>query len=90
MMRWLRWGVLVLAIGFVAVYAGDWAIFRLRGSPSSKITVNQYQTVPLKGHKYEYDYLGSNDEPCTASLFPHGGEYPCWWLRRHRNQVTNL
>ncbi|MGB6690870.1 MAG: hypothetical protein WBE76_23805 [Terracidiphilus sp.] len=90
MMRWLRWGVLGLAIGFLGAYAGDWAIFSLRGSPAAKVTVNQYQTVPLKGHKYEYDYLGTEDETCCVSLFPRAGETPCWWLRRHRDQVTNL
>ncbi|HUH63156.1 MAG TPA: hypothetical protein VLZ50_09180 [Terracidiphilus sp.] len=90
MFRWLKWAVLALTIGFVLAYACDWAIYRLRGSPSSKVTVNSYQTVPLKGHKYEYDYLGSDDEPCSLSLFPQGGQNPCWWLRRHRNQVTNL
>jgi hypothetical protein len=90
MMRWLRWAVLALAGGFVAAYGGDWAIFRLRGAPSSKVTVNQFQSVPLKGNKYEYDYLGSADEACCVSLFPHTAETPCWWLRSHRNQVTNL
>ncbi len=90
MLRWLKWMVMVAAAGFVLAYLCDWAVFRLRGSPSSKVTVNSYQTVPLKGHKYEYDYLGSDDLPCSVSLFPHGGQNPCWWLRRHRNQVTNL
>jgi hypothetical protein len=90
MLRWLRWTAMVAAIGFVAAYASDWAVFLLRGSPSSNVTVNQYQTVPLKGNKYEYDYLGSGDQPCCVSLFPRKGETPCWWLNSHKNQVTNL
>jgi hypothetical protein len=90
MMRWLRRIVLAVAIGFVAVYAGDWAIFRLRGSPSSKVTVNRMLVVPLKGNKKEYDYLGSGDEPCSVSLFPQAGQTPCWRLRRNTNQTTDL
>jgi hypothetical protein len=90
MMRWLQWVLLFAAFAFVAAYVCDWAIFRMRGSPSSTVTVNRYQVVPLKGHKDEYDYLGSGDEPCSVSLFPRAGQAPCWWLRRNNNQTTNL
>jgi hypothetical protein len=90
MMRWLRWAVVVLVAGFVAIYGGDWAVFKLRGSPRSKVTVNRFLTVPLKGNKQEFDYLGSVDVPCSVSLFPQGGQNPCWQLRRHPNQGTTL
>ena len=81
---------MVLVAGFVATYAGDWAIFKLRGSPKSTVTVNGYLTVPLKGNKLEYDYLGSSDMPCSLSLFPQAGLSPCWQLRRNPNQTTTL
>jgi hypothetical protein len=46
--------------------------------------------VPLKGQKEEYDYLGTADVPCSRSLFPQGGNDPCWHLRRNPNQWENL
>jgi hypothetical protein len=90
MMRWIQRAVLVLLVGFVAVYGGDWAVFRLRGSPLSKVTVTRYLTVPLKGNKQEFDYLGTSDVPCSVSLFPQAGQPPCWQLRRNTNQTTKL
>jgi len=87
---WLLRGVVVLLAGFVVSYLGDSAIFLLRGSPLSKVSVNQFQSVPLKGTKIEYDYLGTSDVPCSQSLFPHAGQSPCWYLRRNPNQNTNL
>jgi hypothetical protein len=90
MMRWLERVVLVLAVGFVATYAGDFAVFKLRGSPRSMVTVNRYLTIPLKGNKQEFDYLGSVPVPCSVSLFPQAGQTPCWQLRRHVNQGANL
>ena len=90
MKRWLPRIAVVLVAAFVAIYLGDWAIFRLRGAPASKVTVNQFQTVPLKGNKLEYDYLGSMDVPCSVSLFPQAGLSPCWQLRRNANQSTTL
>jgi hypothetical protein len=90
MKRWLQRLVLVLVAGFVAAYGADWAVFRLRGSPLSKVTVNRYLTIPLKGNKQEIDYLGTQDVPCSVSLFPQAGESPCWQVRRNPNQGTVL
>jgi hypothetical protein len=86
----LQWIALIGLGGFVAVYGGDWAVFNLRGSPMSKVTVNRFQSVPLKGNKVEYDYLGTSDVPCSQSLFSQGGQSACWQLRRNANQTTSL
>ena len=48
--RWLIRIAVVLAVAFLLTYLGDWAIFALRGSPQSTVTVNLFQTVPLKGN----------------------------------------
>jgi len=78
--------MVVLAAAFVVFYAGDLAVYKLRGSPRSSVTVNRYVTIPLKGNKQEFDYLGSIDVPCSVSLFPQAGLAPCWQLRRNPNQ----
>jgi hypothetical protein len=90
MMRWIQRVAIVLAAAFVVTYGGDWAIYKLRGSPTSTVTVNRYLTVPLKGNKIEYDYVGTADVACSVSLFPQSGQSPCWLLRRNPNQTTNL
>jgi hypothetical protein len=89
-LRWLQRIAVALAVVFVAVYAGDWAVYKLRGAPQSKVTVNRYVTIPLKGNKQEYVYQGAFDEPCSVSLFPQVGQSPCWQLRRNPNQGMNL
>ena len=84
-------GIALALLGVaVAAYAGDWLVFSLRGSVTSKVTVNRFLSAPLKNNKLELDYLGSEDVPCSVSLFPHGGHLPCWYLRKHKNQVTNI
>ena len=90
MRRWLQRIAVVLAMSFVAVYGGDWAVFKLRGSPQSKVTVNRYLAVPLKGGKQEFDYQGTSDVPCSVSLFAQNGLDACWQLRRHTNQGMSL
>jgi hypothetical protein len=93
MMRWLgRWLLRVLvavaAISLVA-YAADWAVYHLRGSPQSTVAVSRFMVIPLKGQKTEYDFLGTASVSCVVALFPHGGEDPCWHLKRNPNQWEN-
>ena len=90
LMRWLFRVAVVLAAVFAAVYAGDWAVYRLRGAPQSKVAVNQYETIPLKGRKSEFDFLGTVEEPCSVSLFSQGGESPCWQLRQNPNPGLSM
>jgi len=90
MKRWLEWAAVVLLAGFVALYAGDWAVYKLRGSPHSQVTVNRYVTIPLKGRKMEYDYQGTVEVPCAVSLFPQEGRSPCWRVRRDTNQGMTI
>jgi hypothetical protein len=90
MMRWIQRVAIILVAAFVVTYGGDWAIYKLRGSPTSTVTVNRYLTVPLKGNKIEYDYVGTAEVACSVSLFPQSGQSPCWHLRRNPNQTTNL
>jgi hypothetical protein len=90
MKRWLGRAAVVLVAAFVALYGSDWAIYKLRGSPTSTVTVSRFLTVPLKGNKIEYDYIGTANVACSVSLFPQAGQSPCWHLRRNPNQTTNL
>jgi hypothetical protein len=92
MKRLIRWSgrvLVVLVAAFIVLYAGDWAIYKLRGSPTSSVTVNQFMSVPLKGNKIEYDYTGSAEVACAAALFSQSGRSACWRLRSNPNQNTS-
>jgi len=88
--KWPRRIVLTLIAAFAALYIGDWAAYRLRGSPQGSVRVSQTLVVPLKGNKQEYDYLGTSNIPCSMSIFSQDGESPCWQLRRNQNQNSKL
>jgi hypothetical protein len=68
------------------LWLGDWTVWRIRvsrGGGYDTVQVNQILLIPLKNHKMEADAQSSADPPCARSIFPHGGDDPCWWLRRH-------
>jgi hypothetical protein len=89
----LRWAARVAMIGFaafIAIYFGDLAVYKLRGSPQGHVQVSQTLLVPLKGNKQEYDYLGTSDVPCSVSIFSQDGQDACWLLRRNQNKATRM
>jgi hypothetical protein len=88
--RWLPRIAAGLLAACIVLYGGDTVVYKLRGSPTDQVTVNQYQTIPLKGHKIEYDYIGTESVTCSVSLFPQAGQQACWRLRRNPNQTTEL
>jgi hypothetical protein len=78
----------VLLAAVVLTYLVDWAVLRVKmshGTGYGTVQVDQYLSTPLKGNKDEYDFMGSVQEPCSHSLFPHGAA-PCWWLAKHTTQ----
>jgi hypothetical protein len=76
---------LLLAVTLL-LWLGDWTVWRIRvwrGGGYDTVQVNQILLIPLKNHKMEADAQSTADQPCARSIFPHGGDDPCWWLRRH-------
>ncbi len=83
-----RLTIAVLALA-VVTYVADYATWRVRvarGTGMGSIAVDMYLSTALKGNKAEYDYLGSQPQPCAHALFPHGDAPACWWLARHTEQ----
>jgi hypothetical protein len=88
MKRILGLAIQVLLATVAVVYLADWAALRVKmthGTGYGTVQVDQYLATPLKGNKDEYDFMGTQPEPCAHSIFPHGAP-PCWWLARHTSQ----
>jgi hypothetical protein len=86
MKRLFARGMQALLTVLVVLYLGDWVALRVRGQTqvSSSVQVEQFLRTPLKGQKEEFDYMGTVDQPCVRSLFPHSPQTPCWWLQHHK------
>lgn len=89
----LERAVIGLVAAAIALYAGDWLIYRYRaahGTAFDSVKVNQFLAVPLKNGKNEYDYTGSEQVECVRAIFPWAGDEPCWWVRRHAESGTKI
>jgi hypothetical protein len=82
------------ALSFLAVlitlYLGNALVVHFRHPPYSTVKVQHYFLIKQKNNKYEVQYDRALDQTCANSLFPHSGNPPCWYLRRHTEQQTEI
>jgi len=89
-MNWLQ-RILILLVAVPAVcYLGDSAAVSVRGNPTSKVTIKQYLAIPQKGNRLQYVPAESVTEECIESLFPHGGDRPCWYVTTHTRRQIDM
>jgi hypothetical protein len=88
---WVLAGTLALTC---LAYLTDFAILRWRfknkGDVFATVKISPYYAVPRKDHKVEFMFQDPVDETCVNSLFPHGGNSPCWYLKKHRERRVDL
>jgi hypothetical protein len=81
----------VLAL-FGVFYLADLAWYELRvlvpklGPNTGSVHRIRLLAISAKGNKVEYEIDAVHPEeevPCSHSIFPRGGNRPCWYMVRH-------
>jgi hypothetical protein len=84
-------GLLVLLALF---YMADFAWYELRvflpklGPTTGSVHRIRLLAISSKGNKIEYEIDAvkpEEDVPCSHTIFPQGGNRPCWYMVRHAN-----
>jgi hypothetical protein len=79
---------------FVVLYLVDFAWYELRvlmpklGANTGSVHRIRLLAISSKGNKVDYEIDAvhpEEDVPCSHSIFPHGGNRPCWYMVRHAN-----
>jgi hypothetical protein len=88
-------GIVVFVMGItILALAVDLGVFRLRvlahRDPYGSVVVSHYYAVLLKNGKTQFIFDPPAPETCVNALFPHSGMQPCWYLKRHPEQRTNI
>jgi hypothetical protein len=87
-----RW-ILALAGLIVAVYVCEDVVLRYRaghgGASAVFDRVTTYEAGEVKGGKLEYYFDQPGVEVCVRAMFPHFGDAPCWYARRHTIKVLS-
>lgn len=90
LLKMLAWLCVISAI----VYAGDYISLRFR-IPGNReqygvVDVQVLYAIQEKANRTEFTLGPVEKQRCVQSLFPHFGETPCWYLRRHRERWVEI
>ena len=85
--------VVALATGLLT-FLVDFGLFRLRvamnRAPYGAVEVRRSYAVAQKNGKTQFIFEPAGPENCVNALFPHSGMQPCWYMRRHPEQRTDI
>jgi hypothetical protein len=92
--RALAMVVLSLAAILVLAFTADYLSVRF-GIPNHRaqfdyFDVRHLYAVKLKNRKTSYMYDKPQSMECVNALFPHYGDTPCWYMKRHTVIQENL
>jgi len=78
----------------ILTFGADFGLFRLRVAanrdPYGSVVVNHYYAVQQKNGKTQFIFDPPAPQTCVNALYPHAGMQPCWYLRLHPDQRTNI
>jgi len=88
-------GSLLFLLGTaLLMFGADYALFRVRvaanRNPYGSVVVRRTYAVLQKNGKTQFIFNPPAPENCVNALFPHSGMQPCWYLRRHPEQRTDI
>jgi len=95
LLRRIFLGTVLVVLGTALLaYGVDFAVLRIRvaanRTPYGSVVVNHYYAILQKNGKTQFIFEPPQAETCVNALFPHYGMQPCWYLRRHPEQRTNI
>ena len=75
------------------VFAADYFSVRWgipKRVPFDSVEVRRFYAVKLKNKQTSYMFDQPQAMECVNSIFPHFGDTPCWYLKRHTVMQVNL
>jgi hypothetical protein len=96
--RLLRRILITTILGLLAAaalaFGLDYAVFRFRVATNrnayGSVMVRHYYAVLQKNGKTTFMFDPPQPWTCVNALFPHAGSLPCWYLKRHPEQRTDI
>jgi hypothetical protein len=90
----LKRTILIAVLLCALLYGGDYLSLRYRiphnRAQFESVQVQRDYAVRMKNSKTEYMFDDPSAQICVHSLFPHFGDSPCWYVKRHSRQQVNV
>jgi hypothetical protein len=85
----MKYAAIASILLLTAFYFGDYAA--ARSKPLGSVQVHPFYAIHQKNGKTEFDYsVPPETETCVASLLPHLGNNPCWYVTTHKSKKIEI
>ena len=85
----MKYAAIGTILALIAAYLADYAV--ARSKPLGTVTVQPYYEIHQKNGKTEFDYSEPPEtQTCVASLLPHLGVNPCWYVMKHKTRKIEI
>jgi hypothetical protein len=93
LLHMLAWVAAALVAAVALAYVCEDLVLRYRvghgGSANVFDHVTVYEAGAVKGGKLEYYFDRPQVRECVRAMFPHFGDPPCWYARRHSLKILS-
>jgi hypothetical protein len=85
----MKYAAIVSIFSLAAFYIGDYAV--AKSKPLGSVQVHPFYAIHQKNGKTEFDYsVPPETETCVASVLPHLGSNPCWYVTTHKSKKIEI
>jgi len=85
----MKYAAIGAVLALTAVYLGDYAV--AKSKPIGSVQVQPFYAIHQKSGKIEFDYsVPAETQTCVASLLPHLGMNPCWYVTSHKTRKIEI
>lgn len=85
----MKSAAMVSILALAAAYVGDYEVAKTR--PLGSVQVQPYYAIHQKNGKTEFDYsVPPETQTCVASMLPHFGSNPCWYVTKHKTREIEI
>jgi hypothetical protein len=72
-----------------ALYLGDYVV--AKNNPLGSVQVQPFYAIHQKNGRTEFDYnVPPETQSCVASVLPHLGNNPCWYVTKHKTRKIEI
>ncbi len=89
-------GLFAIVVLVAILWVGDWIWFQYRlskhttGDPLQSMRIEPTYAIPHKDGRAEYVFGEPETVACARSIFPHGGDPPCWYLHKTASKPIQM
>lgn len=85
----MKYAAIVLILLLPCLYFADYSV--AKNKPLGSVEIRPFYAIHQKNGRTEFDYsVPPETQSCVASVLPHLGSNPCWYVTTHKTRKIEI